>query len=227
MTVISRSTTPITDAEQRKLEAGILAAHESGDAKTLARLQAFYRGCRVDRCLVSPERPRLVGGSERSGERSSYGSAAPAVRRLLFDRGVIEELHRTSDWWMNGCEWLCGMVGTREGDTATVMGLGRWRTDDNPAYVAGAVYDLRDSTRHFTAEWELLGDLHVHPLAEWAPAHHSPMDRRAWLKCAGVMEGPWIGAVLTTGGRPHLAGWVARPGGSVVLPVDCSYDWEA
>ena len=235
MTVVSRSPTPISPGQQRALERRILRALAAGDAKAATRLQAVYRGSRVERTLLSPEPPRLVTGGQRSGGRS-VGVAPPvgpaAHGQVAFSALAMDTIrdHREA-----GYEQGCTLVGVRDGrGNISVEACGYWRTDFWAKVVTLGLEDLLRDAAHFRpVGWGIVGDVHTHSWRDGGVSC-SEFDRRAWSGCATRYGKRWAGVILSPGGAederwiyPKLTAWLVDPGSDVVRPAACKYTfWE-
>jgi hypothetical protein len=131
---------------------------------------------------------RATPSGQTTGRTRSTRSPAPPPatsrvrhRRVLFSDLAMDALRDMP--YDNGFESGCGLYGVRhDNGDITIWGIGRTHTDDQMTRVRLDPQDLREDGAHFLRgqNWDLVGDLHVHPRWFENGIQASNNDRDAW-----------------------------------------------
>jgi len=221
----------------QELERSISAAHERNDTAALDRLQAEYRRSasvvRVTRVPV-----RLV---ERSAPTRAAEVSPESVGTLPSVVRLRPEAYSTIVNWPYEQGRECGgYLAGYESDSEIVVEAVFGADGADPLGEADRIVLSREwldvvNERVERAGWHVVGDCHSHVRAE---PQLSATDERGLRGGADAMQQNWVGLVVGRDKdrvgwthewlwvKPEIRGYLARPGGRSVLPIQLIIEQE-
>lgn len=189
-----------------QLQKRILTAHERGDTRELARLQAQYRTQAVMSSAgrgyrLAPVRvtDRPAGAIFRAANRPTV--PAPWPRVSLYE-GVLRELRRHELTGSERAGWLVGSPQPEAGELSVKDAVGLASDEDSFATEVGLeLSQARLIERSLPDDEVVCGDWHSHP---WGDGSPSKQDLLAWERTmTSLHRSHWVGLIVRESQHPH------------------------